>query len=192
VCHLELPKFQRSSKVISVDVSKPVLILVMGLPGSGKSYFATRLSETLKCAYISSDVVRIKKGYSSRYKVNEKFEVYSMMIALAEQELDRGGGVVVDATFYRKILRQSFSRLAARMHSEIRYIVVVAHQRLARQRLSQTRMYSEADFEVYKLLRAEFQEVDEPHLMLHSTDSNLAEMINIAVEYLRSFADVAR
>ena len=169
-----------------------MVILVMGLPGSGKSYFAAKLSEAFDFAYISSDVVRFRNGYRSRYGVNDKFEVYRLMLAMTEVELNKGKSVVVDATFYRKSLRQSFARLAAKMQTEIRYVLVAADPVLVRRRLSRERMYSEADFGVYKLVESEFQEVDEPHLALHSTDSNLDEMIDMATVYLRSFADVSR
>jgi predicted kinase len=35
-------------------------VIVFGLPGSGKSYFATRLAELLNASYISSDQLRMQ------------------------------------------------------------------------------------------------------------------------------------
>ena len=35
-----------------------MIVIVMGLPGSGKSYFASRLAAAIHATYISSDKVR--------------------------------------------------------------------------------------------------------------------------------------
>ncbi|MBL0741046.1 AAA family ATPase [Chryseolinea lacunae] len=36
------------------------LVPVVGLPGSGKSFFASRFAEALGAVYLSSDVMRMK------------------------------------------------------------------------------------------------------------------------------------
>jgi len=35
-----------------------MIIIVFGLPGSGKSYFASKLAERINARYINSDVIR--------------------------------------------------------------------------------------------------------------------------------------
>ena len=44
-----------------------MLIAVMGLPGSGKSYFAHKLAGKLKAIYIGSDQVREKLDLLGEY-----------------------------------------------------------------------------------------------------------------------------
>ncbi len=62
---------------------------------------------------------------------------------------------------------------------------------LIRQRLSRKREYSEADFEVYLLIREMFEDMSSSHLVLSSTDSNIDEMLTGAVSYLEEQERIA-
>jgi predicted kinase len=68
---------------------------------------------------------------------------------------------------------------------EISFIEVQADENIIRQRLKKPRQYSEADFEVYKLIKQQNEPIDEPHLILKSTDDNIDEMLQKASEYLK-------
>lgn len=56
-----------------------MVVLVMGLPGSGKSYLARRLAELIGATYISSDRVRRDLFPAARYTAEEKAGVYEEM-----------------------------------------------------------------------------------------------------------------
>jgi predicted kinase len=58
-----------------------MIIIVMGLPGSGKSYFAQRLAITINADYISSDRVRKTMMSSRTYSTKEKLLVYDEMLS---------------------------------------------------------------------------------------------------------------
>ncbi len=57
-----------------------VIVIVFGLPGSGKSYFASRLAEMLKAEYINSDIVRKQLLTQKTYSEKEKLSVYDSML----------------------------------------------------------------------------------------------------------------
>jgi len=106
------------------------------------------------------------------------------MAELAEGILIKGETVVIDATFYLKNMRSLFFTLADKHSSEIYFIYIEARESLIKKRVAKERPDSEADFEVYKKVKGEFEEIDFPHLILQSTDSNLSQMISQAMKYI--------
>lgn len=163
-----------------------MIILVAGLPGSGKSYFASQLALRIGADYINSDLVRKALGTLGKYTLKDKLEVYSKMVSLAESSLRKGRPAIVDATFYLQSTRNMFIQLARKHASVIHLIVVYADEALIKKRLNAPRKNSEADFEVYKQVKANFEEFVFPRLELESTDDNIETMLNRALNYLES------
>ena len=57
-----------------------MVVIVFGLPGSGKSYFASRLAKKLEADYISSDQVRKKLFTRPDYSEEGKKQVYKKLV----------------------------------------------------------------------------------------------------------------
>lgn len=77
-----------------------VLLILTGLPASGKTTVAKRLGERIEdLAIISSDDLR-RQGKPS--------ELWDRMRAVAREELERGRTVVADATNYTQAHRKRF------------------------------------------------------------------------------------
>jgi len=161
-----------------------MIVIVLGLPGSGKSYFASRLAEVIQADYINSD--QIRKGMFSKriYSEQEKGAVYDAMLEKMKALVKLNKDLVIDATFQREDSRQLFIR-QLRGKVEFFFIEITANPDLIRRRLKKERPFSEADFEVYELTRQQWQPVREPHLSLESTDENIDYMLETAVNYLR-------
>jgi predicted kinase len=161
-----------------------MLLLISGLPGSGKSFFAKAFSAKLGASHINSDQVRKALKKRGMYSDEAKMEVYLEMEQIADRELSLGRRVVVDATFYLKESRDRFRLLAQKHGTDLYMIVVMAKEKLVRERLARPRPDSEADFEVYKKIKSQFEPFEEPHLELESTNENLDEMFHHAEAYI--------
>ena len=161
-----------------------MIVVVFGLPGTGKSSFAGRLAEIIKAEYISSDRVRFKMIKDRAYTEEEKMKVYDQMLVLTRQLIRQQKRVVLDATFYRKEIRQMFVALAASLNVKIYFIEVTARELLVKKRVSKKRKESEADYEVYRKVKALFQPMVEQHLTLESQENNIREMLEKAAKYL--------
>ena len=161
-----------------------MIVVVFGLPGTGKSYFAGRLAEIIKAEYISSDRVRFKMIKDRAYTEEEKMKVYDQMLVLTRQLIRQQKRVVLDATFYRKEIRQMFVALAASLNVKIYFIEVTARELLVQKRVSKKRKESEADYEVYRKVKALFQPMVDQHLTLESQENNIREMLEKAAKYL--------
>jgi predicted kinase len=87
-----------------------MIVIVLGLPGSGKSYFAARLAEVIQADYINSDQVR-KEMFSKRtYSEKEKGAVYDAMLERMKTAAKLKRDLVLDATFHTEDSRQLFIR----------------------------------------------------------------------------------
>jgi len=161
-----------------------MIILVSGLPGSGKSYFAEKLAARLGAEYLNSDEVRLTMKASGKYSFRDKLMVYREMANQTIRRLNEKKTVVVDATFYRQPTRDLFFKVALEKSIPIRLIEVIADEALIRERLKKPRKFSEADFSVYEKVRDEFEKINIPHLTLQSTNDNITLLLNKAIQYI--------
>lgn len=163
-----------------------MIVLVAGLPGSGKSYFATQLAVRLEGTYIGSDKVRIALDALGKYAFKDKLAVYVEMVKMANGFLKKQKVVVVDATFYQFSMRNLIYKLAEERGLKICLMLIQAQEALIKERLAKPRKDSEADFEIYKQIRDQFQTITTPHLKLESTNDNIEIMLSKALAFIRN------
>ncbi len=162
-----------------------MIVLVGGLPGSGKTYFAKKLAGEIDAILFSSDKVRKSLRASGRYNIEDKLHVYKEFVTLAESELiNSKNRVVIDATFSHQSMRFLFTELATRLSVPLYFIWICANEEVIRKRTQMPREDSEADFEVYKKIRDRFEPITIPCLMLESTDNNIEIMLKKAEDYI--------
>lgn len=152
------------------------LILVSGLPGTGKTSLAHELSSRLGTVVISSDLVRKELAGLSpdehRYESYEggiyspefTLKTYREMLARARNMLETGRSVIVDATFRKRERRVEFSRLAQEMGAEFWVVEARCPEEVVRERLKgrpEERTASDALWETYLAQRREFEPVEE-------------------------------
>lgn len=165
-----------------------MVVIVFGLPGSGKSYFASRLAEKINAEYVNSDRLR-KEMFSSRtYSESEKNAVYNAMLKRMEEAITGKIDLVIDATFHLNKIRRQFINSSAGKTKPL-FIEVKANEKIIQERVKTKRIYSEADFEVYKLVRDQWEDLQEPHLLLESTNENINSMLETALRYLHKNDD---
>ncbi|MEO5996741.1 MAG: AAA family ATPase [Chitinophagaceae bacterium] len=165
-----------------------MIVIVFGLPGSGKSYLASQLADIYKAEYISSDRLRKEMVARRIYSEDEKLLVYDEMLQRMKKALENKTDLVIDATFYLQKIRNNFIQ-NANEPGDIIFIEVTAEESLIRKRLLRKRQDSDADFEVYKKIKEKWEPLHEPHLEIQSTDDNIKYLLNITEHYLHSKND---
>ncbi len=161
-----------------------MIIIVFGLPGSGKSYFATHLADMIHAGYINSDQLRRTMFEKRNYTTDEKMAVYDEMIKQLREAVTQNQNLVIDATFYKKAIREKFVAEVTNRGS-LHFIEVSADESLVKERLKRPRKDSEADFEVYQKIKKQWEPLDEDHLVLLSTDDNISEMLKKTAHHLQ-------
>lgn len=98
--------------------TKPLLILLYGFPGAGKTAFARQLCENLVAAHIQGDRIRAELFENPTYGKDENHIVSSLMTYMAGEFLNSGVSVIFDTNAMRVAQRRALRNLAVKTHAE--------------------------------------------------------------------------
>jgi len=96
-------------------IVKPVFVAVSGLPGTGKSYFCTKLVERLPLVILESDALRKKLFSSPSYSSPESGRLFRALHLLIERLLGQGISLILDATNLSERYRERLYSIADRL-----------------------------------------------------------------------------
>jgi predicted kinase len=166
---------------------QPALVMLAGLPGTGKSTLARRLAEALPAVIIESDRVRQTLFDPPGYGAEESRRVHLVCHILMGWYLRHYYHVVYDATNLYEYHRQLVYRLAERSGARLVVAEVTASQEVVRQRLAPRRRepssppsqenYSDADWDVYVTMRRRAEPIQRQHLRLDTSQGDLDSAI---------------
>lgn len=95
-----------------LSVNKPHLIIMVGIPGSGKSFFAEHFADTFKSPIISYDNLRNKISELPTYTKEEDDSVRKIANYILNETLKTGRTVIFDGQSDTRIDRAQVSKLA--------------------------------------------------------------------------------
>ncbi len=161
-----------------------MVILVFGLPGTGKTFFSEILAERKNAVHLNTDIIRGKLSLKGRYDEKTKQQVYNELFKKTQMELKKGANVIVDGTFHKSGWREQLEKLVAELHHKIYFIEIKASEETARKRLSKKRKHSVADIDVYKKINDKFESFNKDFLELWSDKEAIESMIKKAEDYI--------
>ncbi len=143
--------------------SKAALILLSGLPGTGKTTFALALGKKLSFEHVESDAIRRELAPTPTYTSEESAAVFAQAERSARTALQSGRHALLDATNLSRRDRKRFLRLAKRLGANLVAVRLVAPEATVRQRLAVPRAgFSQANVAIYELMRTRGQAFAEP------------------------------
>lgn len=145
------------------------LVALCGLPGVGKSTVASYVTDRLDAVRLRTDAVRKELFGTPEYTESETDAVYRELRDRAAEHLGDGDSVVLDATFARTEHRSLARNLAADRGVEFRLLRVVCDQAVAERRIAERDDISDADVDVYRRFRDEFDAVDGDHAVVDNS-----------------------
>jgi aminoglycoside phosphotransferase family enzyme/predicted kinase len=178
VAEQEIPSEQRTSMALRAEAHwllalgaleeparRPALVLIGGLPGTGKSTLARGLLTAANFTVIRSDQVRkelagvpLNEKGDGFYTPEWTGRTYSECIRRAETILRTGGRVIVDATFAYDAHRAAFQSAGQRLGVPVVSLVCRADSTVVRERLRTRRGdISDADERVYDQMKAQWR-----------------------------------
>jgi uncharacterized protein len=168
-----------------------MLILVTGLPGSGKSTVARLVAERLGALVINSDTLRRELFPVARtYDSKETQAIIKETERRTRDLLSKGETVVLDALFTKQRPREEYRRLAGELGVPYVIVHVTASEDAIRQRLEarpHTGDASEATFEYYLNRRPHFEPIAGDHFRIDNSGElpELEENVESLLEKLR-------
>ena len=147
----------------------PAFIVVSGLPGTGKSYFCSKLAERLPFVILESDALRKALFPSPGYSRQESARLFRACYLLIERLLKKGIPLILDATNLSERYRERLYNIADRLDVRLVLVRVEAPVGVVQERLKARREgaslgnNSGADWEVYQRMKPAVQKIHRNH-----------------------------
>ena len=171
------------------------LVMLCGLPGTGKSTLARRLADGLPAVVVESDRVRQKLFAPPAYTGQESQRVHQVCHILIGWYLRHYYHVVYDATNLYEYHRGLIYRLAARSGARLVVVEVTASDDVVRERLAPRcsthpavrapKDYSDADWDVYVHMRRRSEPIQHDHIVVDTSDGDLERAVGCVLNAVR-------
>ena len=166
-----------------------MLIVIAGLPGSGKSTAADDLASALECAVLGVDQAEAamwRAGISQSGPTHHA--AYLVVEALATEQLALGHDIIIDAVNGPEEARAQWRLLAERSQATLKFIEVLCsderlHQRRLADRTRRIEGFPEPTWAGVLRRRNEFPAWTDHRLTLDTVNSR-ADNLRAALEYL--------
>ena len=160
-------KLGQSLKELPEPVARPVLIVVSGLPGTGKSHFCRQLAGRLPSVILESDVLRKTIFPSPGYSLEESARLFKAIRFLIERLIKKGISVIMDATNLTERYREYFYSIAERLGVKLVLVRVEAPPSLVKERLearsNNPEESSDAVWGVYQKMKGSVERISRKH-----------------------------
>ncbi len=147
--------------------AEPVFIAVSGLPGAGKSYFCSKLTERLPFIILESDALRKALFPSPSYSPQESSRFFGVVRLLIERLLEKGNSLILDATNLSERHREYLYSIADRLGVKLVLVRVEAPPGVVCERLEARRgnleSKSNADWAIYQRMKPSVQKIRRNH-----------------------------
>jgi hypothetical protein len=171
-------------------VVKPAFVAVSGLPGTGKSYFCTKLVERLPSVILESDALRKALFPSPSYSPEESSRLFQALHLLIERLLKKGISLILDATNLSERYRERLYNIADRLDVRLILVRVEAPPEVVYERLKTRRGganpgdSSDADWAVYQRMKPSVQKISRNHYAV-DTSKDITPVLDKVVREAR-------
>lgn len=170
--HLDAIRYLDLAGCYARQFSRPMVLVVCGMPATGKSTLAGALANAFGIRVFRSDEVRKRRfGLTPHdngiaavgealYSSSATAATYRDLLDLARQEITRGESVILDATYSRQRYRQEVMALAADLGAWLVFIECTADNGLVKERLLKRESeptISDARIHQFDMLKARYE-----------------------------------
>lgn len=154
---------------------RPAVIVMVGLPGSGKSHLAREVKRRFPATVLDSDALRQALFEKPEHTKAEHRRLFPAVHALMARLLERGVSVIVDATNLKEANRRPYYRLAEDYNARLLLVRTWAPKREIRRRLAARDQgrnaadRSTATLEVYEKMLADVECIPRRHISVDTS-----------------------
>lgn len=181
-----VPAYLGERAITLAGVRRPVLVLLVGAPATGKSRLARRLATELDAQIVESDRVRKQLFAEPRYTGGEHAAVYGWCHTVLRSVLVCGRSVIFDATNLEERIRRRVYDIAENCAAQLAIVWVTAPASVVQERMLRRRDgddvddASDADWRVYLDLRHKAEPIRRPHLIVN-TAADIESIVRVVV-----------
>lgn len=118
----------------SLSIAKPLVIMIVGLPGAGKSYFAKQFADTFSVPLISNEDIRAELFTNPTFNKDENLIVGRIQDLMLEQMLKSKSSILMDLGSSTKQNRAKIAQIANQAKFETLVVWVQTNPELAKMR----------------------------------------------------------
>ncbi|KYC50671.1 MAG: L-seryl-tRNA(Sec) kinase [Candidatus Methanofastidiosum methylothiophilum] len=163
-----------------------MLIVITGLPGSGKTTIADALSKEIDAVVLSTDKIRKSMFKNPIYNEEDKRIIYNELFSQGKNLLSAGRSVILDGTFYTRALRERAKEIANATNEKIFFVYCETPESILKERITKRKdKYSDADFSVYLKIKEIFEDFEEEVISI-DTSKNLNKNVRVILKKIQS------
>jgi predicted kinase len=169
------------------SIPSPVLIILGGLPGTGKTAIARELARQLKAVYLRIDSIEQEIRNSGLVTGPINDAGYRVAYALAEDNLSLGQVVIADSVNPIQITRDAWLSVAHRAHAKALEVEVICsdarqHRHRVETRVSDIRGLNPPSWQ--EILGRQYDPWNRPHIVIDTATRTASEGASHVVEVL--------
>ena len=165
----DVDEILRSLRPAGPPRSSPALVVVSGLPGTGKSSFCRDLRHRTGAVILESDSLRKLLFPRPSYSWQESRRLFDAIHAAIERLLQGGVSAILDATNLVERHREPLYEIAEIAGARLVLVEVTAPPEVVVSRLASRSGVSDADVAVYQRMRRSAEEIGREHFVVDTS-----------------------
>ncbi|HEU4482887.1 MAG TPA: AAA family ATPase [Nitrososphaeraceae archaeon] len=158
-----------------------MIIVICGLPGTGKTFLSNKLSSYVNATVLSTDKLRKELFGKPTYTAWERALIYDVLFLLAKYLHSSGISCILDGTFNLEKSRSEVKELLNLTHDQIHIIECICPEDMILTRLLLRKDdYSDANVSIYLKMKKIYEPVRQKHISINTTkpiDKNIEKII---------------
>jgi aminoglycoside phosphotransferase family enzyme/predicted kinase len=205
--YFELSRYYTQLFSLDLHTTNPLLFLVTGLSGTGKSTVAHKIAVDYHATLINTDIVRKDTAGIDRYEQHhdqintglydpKRIEkTYEQVMDSAARLLKKGQHVVLDATFQKKKYRGMAAQIAKTHHARMIRIHCICPDVVVKKRLDdrvKKKSISDGRWEIYQAQKTAYEPLtdNEKHLIIDTSKDSYDDRMMFYQQLLTHVSEV--
>ena len=158
-----------------------MIVLICGLPGTGKTFLSNKLSQYINSTVLSTDKIRKELIQKPTYTPWERALIYDVLFLLAKYLHSSGINCILDGTFNMEKSRREVKDLLNLPNAQFYIIECICPEDLIITRLLLRQDdYSDATVSIYLKMKKIYEPVKQKHISINTSkplDKNIDKIL---------------